>query len=153
MTKRSAGILMYRRTGGELQVLLVHPGGPFWKNRDLGAWSIPKGEYGDEDALAAAVREFTEETGAAVAGDFKPLGAVVQAGRKTVIAFAVEGNFDPAGLTSNVFDIEWPPNSGRRRSFPEIDRAAWFGLSEARRRVLAGQAPFLDRLVEILARR
>jgi len=144
---------MYRRTGGELQVLLVHPGGPFWKNRDLGAWSIPKGEYDAEDPLAAAVREFAEETGAVVAGDFRPLGEIVQAGRKTVIAWAVEGNFDPAGLTSNVFDIEWPPNSGRTRSFPEIDRAAWFGLSEARRRVLAGQAPLLDRLVEILARR
>ena len=151
MTKRSAGIVMYRRAGDELQVLLVHPGGPFWRNKDLGAWSIPKGEYADEDPLMAAVREFAEETGAPVAGDFRPLGEVVQPGGKTVIAWAVEGNFDPAGLTSNAFDLEWPPRSGRRQSFPEIDRAGWFGLAEARRKMLVGLVPLLDRLAESLA--
>jgi predicted NUDIX family NTP pyrophosphohydrolase len=151
MTKRSAGIVMYRRTGAELQVLLVHPGGPFWRNKDLGAWSIPKGEYADEDPLAAAVREFAEETGASVAGDFQPLGEVVQPGRKKVTAWAVEGDFDPAGLTSNAFEMEWPPHSGRRQWFPEIDRAAWFALAEARRKILVGLAPLLDRLAESMA--
>jgi predicted NUDIX family NTP pyrophosphohydrolase len=147
MPKRSAGILMYRRPGPGLEVLLVHPGGPLWAKKDLGAWSIPKGEYAaDEEPLAVAEREFEEETGARPRGDFLPLGEVVQPGRKAVIAWAVEGNFDVAALKSNLFELEWPPRSGRRASFPEVDRAEWFSISDARRKILPGQAPFLDRL-------
>jgi len=154
MRKRSAGILMYRWADDELQVLLAHPGGPFWKNKDLGSWSIPKGEHAEsEEPLMAAVREFSEETGASIDGDFKPLGDIVQPSRKAVAAWAVEGDFDPAALTSNTFEMEWPPHSGRVQSFPEIDRVAWFGLPEARRKILPGQTAFLDRLAESLARR
>ena len=149
--RRSAGILMYKRAHG-LHLLLVHPGGPFWARRDAGAWSIPKGEYVEsEDPLAAAIREFTEETGAAPHGDFWQLGDVVQPGRKIVVAFAVEGEFDPAALRSNLFEMEWPPRSGRRASFPEVDRAAWFSPEEAREKLLAGQRPFIDRLLARLA--
>jgi predicted NUDIX family NTP pyrophosphohydrolase len=144
---RSAGLLMYRGTGADLAVLLVHPGGPFWARRDLGAWSIPKGEYApDEDPLGAARREFAEETGARPHGPFRALGEVVQAGGKHVVAWAVEGEFDPATLVSGSFELEWPPRSGRRRSFPEVDRAAWFSPAQARRKILAGQRPFIDRL-------
>jgi predicted NUDIX family NTP pyrophosphohydrolase len=147
MAKRSAGILMYRRSGGGLELLLVHPGGPFWAKKDLGAWSIPKGEYApDESPLAVAQREFEEETGARLHGDFAPLGEVVQPGRKIVTAWAVEGNFDVASLKSNSFELEWPPRSGRKATFPEVDRAQWFGLAEARRRILQGQRPFIERL-------
>jgi predicted NUDIX family NTP pyrophosphohydrolase len=147
MPKRSAGILMYRRPGTGLEVLLVHPGGPFWAKKDLGAWSIPKGEYAaDEEPLAVAAREFEEETGARPRGDFLPLGEVVQPGRKAVAAWAVEGDFDVATLKSNLFELEWPPRSGRRVSFPEVDRAEWFSIPDARRKILPGQTPFLDRL-------
>jgi predicted NUDIX family NTP pyrophosphohydrolase len=152
MGKRSAGLLMYRRGDAGLAVLLVHPGGPFWANKDLGAWSIPKGEHtADEEPLAAAQREFAEETGAQPRGEFVPLGEVTQPGGKHVTAWAVEGDFDPATLVSGTFQMEWPPRSGRQRSFPEVDRAAWLSLDEARRKILAGQRPFIDRLERMLA--
>jgi len=153
MARRSAGLLMYRGSGPGLELLLVHPGGPFWAKKDLGAWSIPKGEYaGDEDPLAAAQREFAEETGAQPRGTFQPLGEVTQAGGKRVSAWAVEGDFDPAVLVSNTFETEWPPRSGRKRSFPEVDRAAWFSPKEGRQMILAGQRPFIDRLVELVGK-
>jgi predicted NUDIX family NTP pyrophosphohydrolase len=154
MPKQSAGILLYRRSErrpGEsgLEVFLVHPGGPFWAKKDLGAWSIPKGEYAEsEDPLAAARREFHEETGFAVEGDFVDLGTIRQAGGKLVSAWAIECDCDPAKLTSNLFEMQWPPRSGRMKQFPEVDRGAWFNLPEARERVLASQKPILDRLVE-----
>ena len=145
---RSAGILLYRRQNGPIEVLLVHPGGPFWRNKDLGAWSIPKGEYAKgEEPLAAARREFEEETGVPVSGNFLSLGEVVQRGGKTVAAFALEGDFDPRTLRSNVFELEWPPRSGKRLSFPEIDRAGWFSPQEAERKILPAQAPFIARLL------
>jgi predicted NUDIX family NTP pyrophosphohydrolase len=147
MPKRSAGILMFRRRGGEIEVLLMHPGGPFWAKKDAGAWSLPKGEYAQgEDALAVAKREFEEETGARPDGKFLPLGEVVQAGGKIVTAWALEGDFDPATLTSNRFELEWPPNSGRKVSFPEVDRALWFSPAEARQKILPAQHEFITRL-------
>jgi predicted NUDIX family NTP pyrophosphohydrolase len=150
--KRSAGILMFRRNGADVELLLVHPGGPFWKNKDLGAWSIPKGEHAEgEDPLAAARREFEEETGAQPQGECRPLGEIKQAGGKVVTAFALEGDFDPAALRSNTFEIEWPPKSGRRASFPEVDRAQWFSPGEARERILKGQRELIDRLLAALS--
>jgi predicted NUDIX family NTP pyrophosphohydrolase len=149
--KRSAGILMYKRSGEELLLLLVHPGGPFWAKKDLGAWSIPKGEYeAAEDPLAVAKREFSEELGAEPRGDFRELGELVQPSRKVIVAFAVEGDFDPRNLKSNTFELEWPPKSGHRQSFPEVDRAQWFAPAEARRKILSGQAEFIDRLLALL---
>jgi predicted NUDIX family NTP pyrophosphohydrolase len=151
MPKRSAGILMYRRPGAGVELLLVHPGGPFWARKDLGAWSIPKGEYSEsEDALAVAKRELEEETGARPRGDFLPLGELVQPGRKIVTAWAIEGDFDPSALKSNLFEMEWPPKSGRRQSFPEVDRAQWFSPADARRKILAGQSEFIARLLDAL---
>lgn len=151
MPKSSAGILMYRFERGEPQVLLAHPGGPFWRRKDDGAWSIPKGEaMPDEAPDAVARREFAEETGAVVTGALRPLGRIRQAGGKWVEAFAVEGDFDVASLHSNRFDLEWPPRSGRVESFPEIDRAGWFTLAQARTKLLAGQHAFLDRLESLL---
>ena len=153
MPKRSAGILMYRQHGAEPEVLLVHPGGPFWKNKDLGAWSIPKGEYTDaEDPLTVAKREFEEETGIRPHGESLPLGEVVQGGRKIVTAFALEGDFDPANLQSNTFELEWPPRSGRKATFPEVDRAQWFSPTDARRKILKGQAEFVTRLLKALGK-
>jgi predicted NUDIX family NTP pyrophosphohydrolase len=148
MAKRSAGILLYRRAGEGLEVLLVHPGGPFWAKKDLGAWSIPKGEHDEgEDALAAALREFAEETGTALPpGALADLGTVKQRAGKVIQAWAAEGDLDAAAVRSNTFSMEWPPRSGRTREFPEIDRAAWFGLAEARERINPAQAAFLDRL-------
>jgi predicted NUDIX family NTP pyrophosphohydrolase len=147
MPKRSAGLLMYRKSGADLAVLLVHPGGPFWARKDLGAWSIPKGEYGPgEEPLAVARREFEEETGARPQGIFQPLGELVQPGGKRVIAWAVEGDLDPATLVSNTFELEWPPRSGRTQSYPEVDRAAWFSPEEARKKILPGQRVLIDRL-------
>ena len=150
MPKRSAGILMFRRGAQGLEVLLVHPGGPFWARKDLGAWSIPKGEYskGDEP-LATAIREFAEETGISPLGEFRPLGEIMQPGRKIVTAFALEGDFDPATLKSNTFELEWPPKSGRKASFPEVDRAQWFSLEMAREKILSGQREFITRLLEM----
>jgi predicted NUDIX family NTP pyrophosphohydrolase len=151
MPKRSAGILMYRRRPGGLELLLAHPGGPFWVKKDLGAWSIPKGEYAEgEEPLTAARRELEEETGMRVEGHFLPLGELILPGRKIVTAFALEGDFDPATLRSNVFELEWPPRSGRRQSFPEIDRAQWFAPGEARRKILAGQSELIGRLLATL---
>ena len=148
MPKRSAGILMYRRGRSGFELLLVHPGGPFWTKKDLGAWSIPKGEYsGAEDPLAVAIREFEEETGARPSGEFRPLGELVQPGRKIVAAWAVEGDFDPAKLKSNTFELEWPPRSGRKATFPEVDRAEWFSPAAAREKILPGQSEFIARLM------
>jgi predicted NUDIX family NTP pyrophosphohydrolase len=147
MAKRSAGILLYRRTS-QLEVLLVHPGGPFWAKKDLGAWSIPKGEHDrEEEALACALREFEEETGTTPSpGQLVDLGAVRQKSGKVVRAWALEGDIDADEIRSNTFTIEWPPRSGRMAEFPEVDRAAWFGLDEARARINPAQAAFLDRL-------
>jgi len=154
MSKQSAGVLMYRRRDGCVEVFLVHPGGPFWTKKDLGAWSIPKGEYGeDEQPMAAAVREFQEETSFAVEGDLQKPGTVKQAGGKVVTAWYVEGDFDPAGLRSNSFEMEWPPRSGRMAEFPEVDRARWFTLASARKYLLKGQVPFLEMLEELLGRK
>jgi predicted NUDIX family NTP pyrophosphohydrolase len=148
MKKKSAGILMYKRSGKELLLLLVHPGGPFWVNKDIGAWSIPKGEYEyGEEPLAAAKREFCEELGAEPSGEFFELGALVQPSRKEIIAFAVEGDFPVTAVKSNTFELEWPPKSGRKRQFPEVDRAEWFNPAEARQKILAGQVEFIDRLL------
>jgi predicted NUDIX family NTP pyrophosphohydrolase len=149
--KRSAGILLHRRgSNGEREVLLVHPGGPFWAKKDAGVWSIPKGEYDDgEDARAAALREFAEEIGAPPPdGDLVHLGEVRQRSGKTVVAWALEGDADVAAIRSNTFTMEWPPRSGTMREFPEIDRAGWFGPDEAREKILPAQAPLLDRLDE-----
>ncbi len=145
--KRSAGILMYKHGEHELLVLLVHPGGPYWARKDLGSWSIPKGEYQEaEDPLAAALREFQEETGGEVREPFRPLGEVTQSNRKIVSAWAAEGDFNPKTLKSNLCEIEWPPKSGRTQLIPEADRAEWFSLKDARTKILPGQRPFLDRL-------
>jgi predicted NUDIX family NTP pyrophosphohydrolase len=149
MPKQSAGILLYRRAGRGLEVFLVHPGGPFWARKDLGAWSVPKGECTDgEDPLAAARREFQEETGFLIEGEFVDLGTIRQAGGKLVSVWVIEGDCDPAKLTSNRFQLEWPPQSGYFKEFPEVDRGAWFALPEARERILASQRPILDRLAE-----
>ncbi|HEV8016633.1 MAG TPA: NUDIX domain-containing protein [Stellaceae bacterium] len=147
MAKESAGLLLYRVTNGALEVFLVHPGGPFWKKKDEGAWSIPKGEpQPGEDPLATAIREFGEETAATPAGDFHALPAVRQAGGKLVRAWAVEGDLDPRSLVSNEFEMEWPPRSGKRAHFPEVDRGAWFALDDARSRINQGQIALLDAL-------
>ena len=147
MPKRSAGLLMFRRSGDGLRVLLVHPGGPFWKNKDLGAWTIPKGEHdADEEALASAAREFREETGIEPRGPFIQLTPVKQAGGKVVEAWAFEGDADAAAIRSNTFSIEWPRGSGRFQDFPEVDRAEWFSLDDARRKILRGQALLLEEL-------
>jgi len=148
MPKRSAGILLFRKRGRELQVLLAHPGGPFWKNKDAGVWSIPKGEYNEsEDPLEAAKREFQEETGIEANGAFSPLGQVKQAGGKVVTAWAMEGDCSPEAIRSNTFTMEWPPNSGLTKEFPEVDRAQWFSLDDARARIVKGQKEFLNRLM------
>jgi predicted NUDIX family NTP pyrophosphohydrolase len=152
MGKRSAGILLYRRGPGGVEVLLVHPGGPLWARRDAGAWSIPKGEYDDaEDPLAVAQREFEEETGQRppTAG-LVALGEVRQKGGKVVSAWAAPGDLDPEAITSNTFTMEWPPRSGTRREFPEVDRAGWFDLDTARKKLMAAQDGLVDRLVAVL---
>ncbi|WP_028062020.1 NUDIX domain-containing protein [Solirubrobacter soli] len=149
MAKRSSGILLFRRTA-ELEVLLVHPGGPFWAKKDLGAWSIPKGEHDQaEESLQAAVREFEEETGTKPdAHDLADLGTVKQKSGKVVQAYALEGDLDAEAIRSNTFTMEWPPRSGRQAEFPEVDRAQWFTLDEARERINPAQAAFLDRLIQ-----
>ena len=147
MTKRSAGLLMYRRRNRRLEVLLVHPGGPFWAKKDLGAWSIPKGEYAEgEQPLEAAIREFQEETGFAAQGDFVELGSLRQKGGKFVSVWAFAGDCDPGNLAGNRCQVEWPPRSGRLIDIPEVDRADWFSIAAARERILKSQAPFLDLL-------
>jgi predicted NUDIX family NTP pyrophosphohydrolase len=153
MPKLSAGVLLYRGTPDALDVLLGHPGGPFWARKDEGAWSIPKGEYTDgEDPWAAAQREFTEETGLALPqGPRIDLPPLRQPGGKIVTAFAVHGDLDVSAAVSNTFTIEWPPRSGRMAEFPELDRVAWFDLPTASAKLLKGQRPLLDRLVEALA--
>jgi len=151
LPRRSAGILLYKRTQAGPLLLLLHPGGPFWARKDDGAWTIPKGEYdAGEDPLTAARREFAEETGAAIATDVIPLGEFRQAGGKLVTAFAAEGDFDPATLRSNHFSMEWPPKSGRTKEFPEIDRAAWFAPARAREKILRSQQAVIDALLERL---
>jgi len=147
MAAESVGILLYKRVGDELLVLLVHPGGPFWRRKDLGAWSIPKGgSIEGEEPETTARREFTEELGSAPVGPMKRLGRIRQRGGKHVEAFALEGDFDVASLASNSFEIEWPPRSGRLQAFPEVDRAGWFTLPMARQKINPGQQPLLDAL-------
>jgi predicted NUDIX family NTP pyrophosphohydrolase len=151
--KLSAGLLVYRRTAGGLEVLLVHPGGPFWAKKDGGVWSVPKGEYeSEEDPLKVALREFEEEIGSAPPDptDQRSLGELRQPSGKVVRAWAVEGDIDVSEIRSNMFEMEWPPRSGRTQEFPEVDRAGWFGLEEARRKLLRGQIGFLDRLQKLL---
>jgi predicted NUDIX family NTP pyrophosphohydrolase len=152
MPRHSAGLLMYRRRQGQAEVFLVHPGGPFWKHKDCGAWSIPKGEFADEPPLDAAQREFQEETGFVARGDFLPLAIIRQTGGKIVHAWAFEGDCDAEAIRSNTFTMEYPPRSGRLQAFPEVDRAAWFSLAQARDRILKSQQPLLDQLERILAR-
>ena len=151
--RMSAGILLYRhRPDGALEVLLAHPGGPFWRRRDLGAWTIPKGApLEGEDAETTARREFAEELGMPAVGPLAPLGRIRQKGGKWVEAFALEGSFDPATLSSNPFSTEWPPHSGRIVTFPEVDRAAWFSLAEAREKINEAQRPLLDLLAHARA--
>jgi predicted NUDIX family NTP pyrophosphohydrolase len=147
MAAVSAGLLPYRRHDGTLEVFLVHPGGPFWAKKDVGAWSIAKGEATlNEDLLCCARREFAEETGLPIDGEFVPLGQVRQSGGKMVHAWAVEAALDPSRISSNSFEMEWPPRSGRRQCFPEVDRAGWFSLDTARAKLVKGQLPLLDAL-------
>lgn len=154
MPKQSAGLLLFRERGGATEVFLVHPGGPFWSRKDDGAWSIPKGEFAaDEEPLVAARREFAEETGMAVDGDFIALAPVRQPSGKIVHAFALRADVDPVQVRSNTFLLEWPPKSGQQREFPEVDRAAWFSLPEARAKIQRGQAPLLDQLQRLIGGR
>ncbi len=147
MPRASAGLLMFRRRAGALEVLLVHPGGPFWAKKDMGAWTIPKGEIdAGEDELATARREFEEETGIRPEGPFHALGRVTQKAGKVVHAWAFEGDCDPAAIRSNTFEVRWPPGTGQWRTFPEVDRAEFFELGEARRRINPAQAPLIDAL-------
>ena len=149
---RSAGVILYRRRDDRVEVLLVHPGGPFWAKKDAGAWSIPKGEFDDTEVPeAAARREFEEETGVALTAELTALTPVAQSRGKTVHAFAAEADLDPAGISSNTFALEWPPRSGQMQSFPEIDRAAWFTLDDARSRIVAGQRPILGELARLVS--
>ena len=151
MPKLSAGLVLFRRRGSDLEVVLVHPGGPFWARKDLGTWSIPKGEYEPgEDPLEAAQREFEEETGCRVAGAFLPLAPVRQRSGKVISAWAVEGDVDVTAIRSNTFRLEWPPRSGRYQEFPEIDRAAWFPLDLAVEKIIPGQRPLLDQVQSVV---
>jgi predicted NUDIX family NTP pyrophosphohydrolase len=152
MPKRSAGLMMFRRRKDKFEVFLVHPGGPIWAKKDRGAWTVPKGEYeDDEDPLAAAKREFEEETGFTATGEFLDLGAIKQKSGKRVTAWAFEGDCDPASLQSNTCEIEWPPRSGRWLEIPEIDRGGWFSIEEAREYIREEQRPLLDNLGKALA--
>ena len=151
MAKISAGLLVYRQRSGRLEVFLVHPGGPFWAKKDLGAWSIPKGEVEPgQDELAEARRELREETGCEIDGDVRPLTPIKQAGGKAVHAWAVAGDCDAERITSNTFTMEWPPRSGRIQSFPEVDRAAWFDMPTARQKINSAQAALLDELENLI---
>ena len=152
-TIRSAGLFIRPSRVGAPEVLRAHPGGPFWSRRDDAAWTLPKGEIGpEEDPLAAARREFLEETGFASVPPYLPLGELRQKSGKRITAWAFEGDADPAHLVSNLFELEWPPRSGRLQTFPEVDRVCWFGLEDARRKLIAGQAPFIDSLEQLLRR-
>ena len=152
MPRTSAGLLVFRRHAGTLEVLLAHPGGPFWRNKDLGAWGVPKGEVHEGEALlAAAQREFHEETGFTIQGPFVPLDPIRQRGGKVVYVWAVQADVDPSSLVSATFDLEWPPRSDRIETFPEIDRAEWMALDRARDKILASQRPLLDALTRALA--
>lgn len=149
--KKSAGILLYRYNKKEPEFFLVHPGGPFWKNKDAGAWSIPKGEFGDdEDGLTAAKREFKEETSHAVKGDFIELTPVTQKAGKAIYAWAVEGDIDATDIQSNTFEMEWPPRSGKKQAFPEVDKGAWFNVEQAREKINPKQAALIDELISYL---
>ena len=151
MPKKSAGLLMYRRRHGVLEVFLVHPGGPFWQKKDVGSWSIPKGEYTtEEDLLEVAKREFQEETGFKASGEFVLLTSRKQPSGKIITAWAFEGDCDPSTIESNTFSMEWPPRSGKREEFPEVDRASWFSIPDAKKKIIAGQLGFVDELVRIL---
>ena len=151
MPKKSAGLLMYRRRRGVLEVFLVHPGGPFWQKKDVGSWSIPKGEYmPGEDPLEAAKREFQEETSFKVLGEFIPLTPRKQPSGKVISAWAFEGDGDASAIKSNTFQMEWPPRSGRQQEFPEVDRAGWFSIPAAKEKIIKGQSGFLGELTQIL---
>ena len=151
MAKLSAGILVVRRTERGIEVFLVHPGGPFWARKDTGAWTIPKGEYeASEKPFDAAKREFREETGVAVDGKFAHLGEFGQPSGKVLSAWAIEGDLDAGAVRSNTFELEWPAGSGKRREYPEVDRAAWFTLAEAKQKILKGQVPLLQRLADLV---
>jgi len=150
-SKQSAGLLLYRQVGSGIEVLLGHPGGPFWRSKDLASWSIPKGLIAEgESPLAAAKREFAEETGHRPRGKTQPLGEAKQPGGKIVHVWAVEGDWEAASLKTSMFELEWPPRSGRRQKFPELDRTEWFGINEAHAKILKGQAVFLDRLLSVI---
>jgi predicted NUDIX family NTP pyrophosphohydrolase len=151
MSKKSAGLLMYHWKEQELEVLLVHPGGPYWSNKDNGAWSIPKGEFNlDEDSLEVAKREFTEETGFPVSGEFKKLNPIRQKSGKVVYVWAIEGFIDASKIVSNIFTMEWPPISGHQQAFPEVDKARWFTIEKAKEKINSGQIALLDELKSIL---
>jgi predicted NUDIX family NTP pyrophosphohydrolase len=153
MPKKSAGLLIYRETADAIEVFLVHPGGPFWGNKDDGAWSIPKGEFSeDENPLEAAKREFQEETGFVVTGEFQPLEPLRQPSRKIVYAWTVKGDADAGALKSNTFSMEWPRGSGKVQEFPEVDRAGWFTIELAKRKIQKGQAAFLNQLEDMVAK-
>jgi predicted NUDIX family NTP pyrophosphohydrolase len=151
MSKLSAGVALYRRTETRIEVFLVHMGGPFWAKKDDGAWTFPKGEYDEgEDPLTAARREFHEETGFDVEGDFVPLDPIKQRGGKTIRLWAIEGDCDAAAIRSGTFSLEWPPRSGRRQEFPEVDRAGWFAPDDAKRKLVPAQAAFVDQLARMI---
>lgn len=154
MRKKAAGILLYRGKGSTLEVFLIHPGGPYWANKDEGAWSIPKGEISeDEDPLKAAQREFQEETSFPVQGPFIPIGSVKQSSGKIVQTWAAEGDLDASAIQSNSFRLEWPPHSGKYQDFPEADRGEWFSLAQARKKILKVQLPFLENLYSLLPKK
>lgn len=148
MSKKSAGILLYRTSNKKLEVFLVHPGGPFWKNKDEGAWSIPKGEFDEEKPLDAAIREMKEETGVVLKADFIELTPVKQKSGKLVYAFAKEYDLDPSQIKSNEFEMEWPPKSGKKKMFPEIDKAEWFDVKTAKEKIIAAQSTLIDELIK-----
>ena len=151
MPKQAAGILLYRRGRAGLEVLLAHPGGPLWSRKDAGAWTLPKGQFTESELpLDAAKREFNEEMGSAPRGDFQPLGTIKQPSGKIIHAWAAESDFDASTVQSNLFSMEWPPKSGRMGEFPEVDRAGWFSIEEARHKIIKGQAPFLERLLALV---
>jgi len=150
MSKKSSGLLAYRRRAGHMEVFLIHPGGPYWTRKDDGAWSIPKGEFTEEEPLEAAKREFTEETGFQTNGPYRALAPIRQPSGKLIHAWAFEGDFDPAAIRSNTLPLEWPPGSGMVRDFPEADRAGWFAIEKAREKIIRGQTGFIDELEKVL---